>query len=204
MAISTPCPLCKQIITGTLEDLQRHYAVCAAKKQRSGAGEKPKGRTQRKPDPREGERPALHYIRFFIPVMLTSSNNAMLHAHVGAAFADKDRWRKAVDPLLLGFQPAKNRRKLDIVRSAMTVLDKDNLYGSAKFLIDAIKTAGALVDDNPEWVDLDVDQKWMPEEGKGMLVTITDLGAPQNADEAARPGQDGEAPCSEVQAPPPA
>lgn len=202
MAVTATCPSCGKPITGTLEDIRRHYGVCVATKARAVAKtekkDKPAGREHRKADPRAGEKPALNRLTFFIPGMLTSSANNMLHEHVGAAFKDKQRWRDAVDPLLLGFQPAKRRRRLEIVRSAKTVLDKDNLYASAKFLIDAIKTAGALVDDNPKWVDLDVDQKWLPNEGKGMLVTIIDPGD-TNADEGRAAEEEA---AEEVQAPP--
>jgi len=174
MAISVACPKCQIVIEGTLEDLRRHYGACNGKAPRSKSK---RGKTPVVAEPQRSGKPELTLAVFFIPNEVTSSLNGMLQAHVGQAFADKTRWREAVSPLLLGYEPARNRRRrLEIFRSAKSELDTDNLYGSVKYLVDAIKDTGALVDDKPKWTDLIVTQGWSPREGKGMLVRITDLG----------------------------
>jgi hypothetical protein len=184
VAISTTCPCCKQTVEGTLEDIRRHYGACVAKAGRSS--KTPTGRPKRE-DPRSGEKPALVRVVFFIPGEATSSLNVMLHDHRGQTYADKQRWRDAVAPVLGGYEPAKNRRRVEIFRSSRRDLDPDNLAGSMKYLVDAIKDAGALVDDSAKWIELVPTQGWSPREGKGMLVRITDLGE-GNADEEGQEG----------------
>jgi len=61
-----------------------------------------------------------------------------------------------------GFSPKgkfapKMRLKLTITRKRR--LDRDNLVGGCKPLIDAIKDAGIIRDDSPGWLDLEVEQQ---------------------------------------------
>jgi Holliday junction resolvase RusA-like endonuclease len=51
------------------------------------------------------------------------------------------------------------RRRVEIVSFRARYLDKDNLYGGAKVLVDAIRDIGMIVNDSPKWIDLKVRQR---------------------------------------------
>jgi len=53
---------------------------------------------------------------------------------------------------------------VNIIRHGSRALDKDNLAGGCKSLIDAIRRAGLIVDDSPKWVDLCFSQIATPRE----------------------------------------
>lgn len=52
----------------------------------------------------------------------------------------------------------KVKAKVSITRNGKKLLDKDNLYGGCKPLIDAIKELHLIVDDKTQWLDLQVEQ----------------------------------------------
>lgn len=54
---------------------------------------------------------------------------------------------------------AKGKRRLRITRHGARLLDRDNLYGGAKQLIDELKNQGLIVDDRAELLDLVVEQE---------------------------------------------
>jgi len=54
---------------------------------------------------------------------------------------------------------AMGKRRLTLIRLGKRSLDKDNLYAGAKMLVDCIKEMRLLVDDDPDWVDLQVEQE---------------------------------------------
>jgi Holliday junction resolvase RusA-like endonuclease len=53
------------------------------------------------------------------------------------------------------------KRKMSVVITSYRkrLLDLDNLVGGAKPLIDALCDMGLIVDDSPDWLDLEVKQK---------------------------------------------
>jgi Holliday junction resolvase RusA-like endonuclease len=53
----------------------------------------------------------------------------------------------------------KEKRKLEIYSYRKQLLDPDNLYGSVKFLLDAIQQADLIWDDNPDYLSLSVCQE---------------------------------------------
>jgi hypothetical protein len=55
-------------------------------------------------------------------------------------------------------QPKKQKRVLIISLWRKKLQDPDNLVGSVKPLVDAIKKAGLIYDDSPEWITLKVKQ----------------------------------------------
>jgi len=57
-----------------------------------------------------------------------------------------------------GFRGAKKKRVLQITLHRKKLQDPDNLVGSCKPLIDAIKKAGLIYDDSSEWITLKVNQ----------------------------------------------
>lgn len=52
----------------------------------------------------------------------------------------------------VGWRTAARKREVKITRYSARTLDVDNLVGGCKPLVDALVTAGVLVDDSPEWV----------------------------------------------------
>ena len=52
----------------------------------------------------------------------------------------------------------KHKFKLQIISYRKKLLDKDNLYGGCKGLIDALISEGFIFDDSPEYIDLTVEQ----------------------------------------------
>lgn len=54
---------------------------------------------------------------------------------------------------------AEGKRECEIMSYRKRLLDKDNLYGGTKPLIDSLVKFGLLLDDNPDMCDLKVGQK---------------------------------------------
>lgn len=56
--------------------------------------------------------------------------------------------------------PARRRvaRAVRIMSYRRRLLDKDNLIGGTKPIVDALKSCGFIWDDSPEWIELYVDQ----------------------------------------------
>jgi|SRR6478735_2268556 len=65
-----------------------------------------------------------------------------------------------------------NRIVVRIERRGAKLLDKDNLYGSVKYLCDALRYAKIIPDDDPEAIDLIVTQKRVKRPYRGTLVEI--------------------------------
>jgi hypothetical protein len=68
------------------------------------------------------------------------------------------------------------RFRVSIQRRGQKLLDKDNLYGSAKFVCDGLRYLGLIPSDAPDAIDLDVTQVKTPKkEERGTLIEITPL-----------------------------
>lgn len=50
------------------------------------------------------------------------------------------------------------KRKVHITRYGVRRLDADNLYGGAKILVDALRAAGVIWEDDPDHLDLRITQ----------------------------------------------
>lgn len=90
----------------------------------------------------------------------TPSLNETLRMHWARRRAMATQWSFA---LAIGFSAAdaskaNGKRKLTIERRGRRLLDEDNLAGGCKFVIDAVKKLGYLVDDDPAWLELVVTQ----------------------------------------------
>jgi hypothetical protein len=79
----------------------------------------------------------------------------------------REGWRHDIH-VLLGIRNTKlikahvdmhHRCELLIISYRRRVLDKDNLYGGVKPIVDAIRDLDLIVDDSPQWLDLTVDQE---------------------------------------------
>lgn len=74
--------------------------------------------------------------------------------------------------------PATGRRRLTLTRiyaRGQRALDRDNLAGGMKPLVDAIAREGLLRDDTPAWLELHHDQE--PGAERGVRVLLEDLAA---------------------------
>jgi len=67
------------------------------------------------------------------------------------------------------------RLRVRITRKGAKLLDKDNLYGSVKFVCDALRFSHLIPDDNPEAIELEVCQVKVPKEDRGTLIEIDPL-----------------------------
>jgi len=90
------------------------------------------------------------------------SNNVSLRQHWAVRRRDKKEWALLIRNQMRLRKIKKARAKkytLMIISYRKRLLDKDNLYGgSCKQLIDACVEEGLIFDDNPDFVDLKVEQ----------------------------------------------
>ena len=109
-----------------------------------------------------------------IPDFDLTSPNKLLRMH----FAQRARLKKAIEIQLVGFGDAPIPEMIPKIRVEITrhygyrkrEFDLDNLYGSAKLLLDAMRGIGVIPDDTPKHIDLCVEQKKSPD--KSTFVTI--------------------------------
>lgn len=80
-----------------------------------------------------------------------------INANLWTTIADGNLWN-GVFVNLPGHVGSK-RRRVEILSWRARFLDKDNLYGGAKILIDALRDVGLIFRDSPKWVDVNVYQK---------------------------------------------
>lgn len=95
--------------------------------------------------------------RIVIPIA-TPSLNELLGMHFGARLRLSKKIHIMVALCGHGIPKATSKRHLTIERHGKRQLDKDNLYGGAKLLIDVLKKRGMITDDSPEHVELEVTQ----------------------------------------------
>lgn len=79
--------------------------------------------------------------------------------HWSSYYREKKAWGWHILAELKGKPPAASERmRLRITSYRKNLLDQDNLAGGCKPLIDAIKDLKLLVDDGPEWVEVEFEQ----------------------------------------------
>jgi Holliday junction resolvase RusA-like endonuclease len=74
----------------------------------------------------------------------------------------KREWRKSILRADLHLGVAHGMRRVEIVRFIYSLrhrMDKDNLYGSVKPLLDCLKAVRVILDDGPDFISLDVRQE---------------------------------------------
>ena len=107
---------------------------------------------------------AHHWVLPIIPKL----HNRMRGAHWTAVKGERDRWGKAVlaihkgpwwaplqDPPL--FHARKVRLRILVYRKGLQ--DPDNAVASCKYLVDALRARGWMVNDTREWLDSVVEEK---------------------------------------------
>lgn len=65
---------------------------------------------------------------------------------------------RSLEGILWGKEESHARVTVRVERRGVKILDTDNLYGSAKFIVDACKAAGFITGDDPSTIDLIVTQ----------------------------------------------
>ena len=104
-----------------------------------------------------------HEVNFIIKE-ITPSNNVLLRMHWRKRAKLNKDWHNMV--LIqkggyerfhqMSFLPAKTKRKITIRSYRQNKVDRDNLIGGMKPLIDALVNNSFIVDDSPDWVELDI------------------------------------------------
>ena len=70
--------------------------------------------------------------------------------------------KKADVRALRAHKDLQHRARVTITAERKRLLDKDGLYGGIKPVLDALVRLEFIVDDSPEWIDLDVQQEKSP------------------------------------------
>jgi hypothetical protein len=98
-------------------------------------------------------------IRIVVQMPTPSLNETQRMHHFAYARLGK-KWQMALALLALVQRATKatGKRRLVIERRAKRELDKDNAYGGAKLVIDALKKLGLILDDDAANLDLEVTQ----------------------------------------------
>lgn len=91
----------------------------------------------------------------------TPSLNEWERMHWAKRRREKLRWQVYIGAKARGchLPKATGKRNVLIIRYGAKRLDRDNLYGGMKGVLDAIKDLGYLVDDAVEWCHLECDQQ---------------------------------------------
>ncbi|MDE2098669.1 MAG: hypothetical protein KGL39_15550 [Patescibacteria group bacterium] len=80
----------------------------------------------------------------------------------GRTCAKKKLWEKLIwiakVQARIYHQPKFERSKIHILRRGKKLLDKDNLVGGVKPLVDSLKALGVIVDDSPAHISLTIEQ----------------------------------------------
>jgi len=90
------------------------------------------------------------------------SNNKLLRMHWAVRTREKEDWMNEVMvamPVGSRGQHREEKKDVEIVSHRSRRLDKDNLYGGAKQLIDALTYFGLIKDDSPKYCNLTVSQE---------------------------------------------
>lgn len=66
---------------------------------------------------------------------------------------------QALDGLPQGEETRPQRARVCIKRHGLRALDRENLWGGTKAIVDCLKESGLIVDDSEEWIDLEVRQE---------------------------------------------
>lgn len=107
----------------------------------------------------------------------TPSLNRYSFAHWRKQHGDKKRWLKHIIEASLWRVPiAMQKRRVTIERVSHRELDVDNLYGGLKPVIDGLKKAKLIIDDNSRSIELIAKQSKLPSGGTPhTIITLEDL-----------------------------
>lgn len=87
------------------------------------------------------------------------SLNQLLRQHWATRRKHLEDWEWAIKAAFNGLPPrAKGRMRVRITSYRTKFLDKDNLIGGAKPLVDALRNQGLIKDDSPQHVEIEYHQ----------------------------------------------
>lgn len=87
------------------------------------------------------------------------SLNVLLRWHWQTRREHLDQWEWLIKAEFRGLPPrAQGPMKVHITSFRTKLLDKDNLVGGCKPILDALRNQGLIKDDSPEWVEVDYQQ----------------------------------------------
>jgi hypothetical protein len=81
-------------------------------------------------------------------------------------------WREWIRATFLPGIPADKKMRVKIVLYHSRVYDKDNAFGACKIVVDAIKHWKLIVDDSPDWMDLQVSQDICPHKRRHTVIEL--------------------------------
>lgn len=92
----------------------------------------------------------------------TESNNEIKRMHWAVYKKCREEWTLEVMcamPVGARGQHGNEKKYLEITRYGTKKLDRDNLWGGVKLLVDSIVDMGLMVDDSDEWCHMNVKQE---------------------------------------------
>ena len=101
------------------------------------------------------DQPTLRSTEISLPRTAPSLNRLLrLHWADRRKLKDDWQWLLLAERAKGNFPKHQTKLKITITRFSPKLLDTDNLYGSCKIVLDAMKAVGILVDDSPSHIDL--------------------------------------------------
>ena len=122
-----------------------------------------------------------------VPLEMVSANRYLVNGGgrlaaivSGAKYRkERDKWTRALMALARneGVPKATAKRRITLTRiigKRQRQFDYSNLVGGAKYVLDACKAAGLLVDDAPRWCDDKYEQRKRVGKEFGTIITVED------------------------------
>lgn len=99
------------------------------------------------------------------------SRNAIDKLHWSTRAKHRKEWEEAIWAECNG-RPPKTTRKIQLIITSIRsrLLDKDNLWGGCKQLIDSMVRLGIIKDDSENWLDLEIRQIKVQSRNAGQTV----------------------------------
>ena len=108
-------------------------------------------------------------------------NRANAREHWRVTFKKKHQYYNHARLAMLGQKcwdgPLKTRMRLDATLYLWARMDRDNLMARLKWPIDALVKSGILVDDNEEWLDLQMPKQVIDRKNRRVEIILTPCGA---------------------------
>lgn len=107
----------------------------------------------------------------------TPSRNEFYHKHWRVEHTAKAWWKLQLSMLVLAHRvpPATGKRTVMIERYGKRKLDVDNFFGGFKIVLDAMRSAGLIKDDNETYLELLAHQrKLAPRQAAYTVITLED------------------------------
>lgn len=102
--------------------------------------------------------------RFWTLPIIPKAHNSLNWSHWRNKQRERHRWELAVQalhlgPWAIGRKSIQRKVRLEILVYRKALQDPDNAVASCKYLVDALRTRGWMVNDTKEWLDCTVDEE---------------------------------------------